>query len=439
MASSEAAGGSELPGNLPGAAAVFAALDTSLKHLPNLDPLLRKAMREYVKSLCLPATSPPTSTIPFDEQSHYDRLERRVRRILSDNQEPADYVKRFKRPTGSMSARAGNLLFYPPSTNKDTNRDTLVYGPDTTSRMLRAGLTGTGLYTMDMYPFSTKVPQISAENKAFKWDKSFGDSDTAVDLWDLFNPDACSIYARRATKPGLEVVWGAPVNQSYTKATSKLLSSYVWMVSTASLSMPGISNEHGTFEAGDFTFDYQIAYRKILDRYEFGKVVIKHRHPCRPGAVRAKGGSMTESLWRDALFSDALLQVLYLVSRGSLPAPPPYTYTFADVARPIPKGSGGVVEFSKGPFLQIWRGKEKVSGQQWNRADLDERDPQIMDIVDRFYTIDYSSSKSILAQVCSTMRARGMATLGVEVVKQFVPSRSIQWGPKVLKLLVPRR
>lgn len=249
-------GQSELSGNAPGAAAVFAALSSSLKAIPGLDPLFLKAVLEYVNTLRLPDSTPPTSTIPLEEQLRYDRLARRVKRILSDNEEPVSFNNRFKRPTGSMSARAGNLLFYPPSTNKDSSRDTLVYGPDTTSRMLRAGLSDIGLYTTDMYPFSTKIPRTSACNKAFKFDESFSHKDTAIDLWDVLTSDASEVYSLRAVKPGLEVVWGRPVWEAYTKATSTLPSSYQWLKSTARLNIPGIVNEHGSFAAGEFIFDY---------------------------------------------------------------------------------------------------------------------------------------------------------------------------------------
>lgn len=245
-----------VPVQAPDGAAILAALDASLSTVPDLDPLLRTALRTYVATLHSPSNVDSSSSIPFAEVVRYGKLESRVKQVLIDNDEPEHYIKRFKRPTGSMAARAGNLLFYPPSSNKDENRGTLVYGPDTTFRMLEAGLSDAGCYTMDLYPFSTKIPRFSPAFKAFNTDESFENEDTAQDLWDLLVADAMSVYATRAITPGLEMVWGHPVGKAYTTATQTLPSSFTWLYSTASVLMPGIANDHGSFEAGNFQFSY---------------------------------------------------------------------------------------------------------------------------------------------------------------------------------------
>ena len=90
-----------------------------------------------------------------------------------------------------MAARAGNLLFFPPSSSKDS-------GPDTTFRMLEAGLSDAGLFTMDLYPFSTKIPRMSPKLEAFVCDHTLEDDQTARDLWDILLADATAVYAIRA-------------------------------------------------------------------------------------------------------------------------------------------------------------------------------------------------------------------------------------------------
>lgn len=246
-----------LPDQCPDAATILTSLDLALCRMPHLDPLLRAAAREYVSTLASPTVVDASSTLPASQIQRYDDIEARVKEILKQNNEPSDHVQRFKRPTGPITARAGNLLFYPPPTNKPSVRDTLVRGPDTTRRMLDAGLSDAGLFTLDMYPFSTKIPRkSSASCSPFTWDDTFENSNTAAELWKIFTIDASAAYLERAVLPGLEIVWGAPVKQLYNKATSTLPSGWHWLICPASIEMPAISIEDGSFPSGTYFFKF---------------------------------------------------------------------------------------------------------------------------------------------------------------------------------------
>lgn len=242
----------------PKAFAVLEAVQDALLADPSLDAHFKSLLQDYIRSL---RDTPMTSTevpMPPTEVLRYDQLENQVKVILQEHEEKSDFLRRFKRPTGSEAARAGNLLFYPPASNKDSNRDTLVRGPDTTFRMLEAHLSDVGLFTMDLYPFSTTIPITSPGCRAFKFDTTFSHSDTAVKLWDLFYAHAAQVYAERAIKPGVEIVWGEQARTAYksTTASVKLGSQWRWLASSGLVSIPAISNDFGTFEAGSHEFEF---------------------------------------------------------------------------------------------------------------------------------------------------------------------------------------
>lgn len=111
-----------------------------------------------------------------------------------------------------------------------------------------------------------------------------------------------------------------------------------------------------------------------------------------------------------------------------MPDPVASAYTFADVAKPIPVTRGRSV--STRMDITLWRSKEKVSGQRWSRADLDERDPNIMIYISRWYTIDETSSKSILGQACSAIRAKQVVTMGPEGLKAAAAKAKKTLGEK---------
>lgn len=148
------------PDKSPTASTILQAVDASLLDIPNLSLVLRSKMRQYVRNIAAKDAVDPSSMIPPSRPARYDALETSVKQILQANGESADHVLRFKRPTGPITARAGNLLFYPPSSSPKTARDTLVMGPDTTERILAAGLSDAGLFTIDLYPFSTRIPTL---------------------------------------------------------------------------------------------------------------------------------------------------------------------------------------------------------------------------------------------------------------------------------------
>lgn len=100
------------------------------------------------------------------------------------------------------------------------------------------------------------------------------------------------------------------------------------------------------------------------------------------------------------------MQLLYLVSRGSAPLPPPITSTFAFVAKPCPPSSSQ-------PYVELgkYRGLEKAQNAKWSRAQLDALDPLIMLAIDRYYIIDEDKEESILFQACSAAGFRANAKL----------------------------
>lgn len=236
----------------PDARTLLDAVKTAISAATGVVKELKTAATGYVDTLChVDGTVQPS--LPFSEVLHYNQLERGVKLILKSKGEPDHFIRRFKRPTGSKEARVGNLLFYPPSRNPDHIRDTLVQGPDTTTRMLAAHLSDVGLYTMDMYPFSTKIPKRAAQYKEFTWDTSFQHPETALALWEHFLADAQTIYAQRAILPGLEVVWGSPVRKCYKAATRQLQAGWQWLSFDTSIDLPGVENEIASFEAGPFS------------------------------------------------------------------------------------------------------------------------------------------------------------------------------------------
>lgn len=244
--------------NGPKGVAVIEAVQKAVLEDISLSDQFKSSFQEYITSL---RNSPALNSkvpLPPSEVLRYNQLEDQVKDILHEHSEKSEYLLRFKRPTGSESAQIGNLIFFPPPSNKDSNRDTLVRGPDTTFRMLEAHLSDIGLFTMDLYPFSTKLPRHGQGCSAFKYDDTFAHSDTAVKLWDLFYNHATQVYSQRATKQGVEVVWGRPVRIAYKSLTAEanLGGQWKWVSSNASVSMPSIRNRFGFFEAGKHEFAF---------------------------------------------------------------------------------------------------------------------------------------------------------------------------------------
>lgn len=295
---------------LPRASAVWQSLSDSVASDTTLPFQVKAAFTTHVSNLIstLHLSQPASEAAVARQEARLVAVEGNLRSTVELHKMDPQEISRFKRPTGHEDSPIGNCLFYPPSSNPRSQRHVLVHGPDTTSKMISAGVDAR-VYTCNTYSFSTDIP---FGGKAYMNVPFFGDStlpkDTsaATDIFNILSNDAAHVFRHRLYLPGVDVIWGQPVQDAWIKATlSPFLLKTGWRVHrlTAKIVIPAITNANGVFLAQTFVYTWYLPYIEEYGGVRFGKLAIFHEHPCAVSSRLRAGALITSTDWARAVFT----------------------------------------------------------------------------------------------------------------------------------------